>query len=104
MNICTGDYVEWDAPQFSGGSFFRGRSTGRPRFVGSKPLAGTIERDSYGEKTGQHTFSVRLADDSLKLVKGRNLYTHITAHRKGPNHDEAAQTKDSRKQRKLVRA
>ena len=74
MNLCIGDRVVWDAPQFKGGSFFRGRSTGKPRFVGNKRLSGVIERDSYGAKTGQHTFTVRLEDGSLKRVMGRNLY------------------------------
>jgi len=78
--IRTGDYVVWDAPQFQGGSFFRGRSTGKPKFVGTKRFAGKVEKHSYGDKTGQHTFSIRLDDGSIKLVKGRNLYPHLVEH------------------------
>lgn len=97
MNICAGDYVEWDAPQFEGGSFYHGRSTGKPRFVGTQSFAGVVERDSYGEKTGQHTFSIRLADGSLKRVKGRNLYPNITRHAQGVNHASEAEGKAARK-------
>lgn len=95
MNLVTGDFVTWDAPQFEGGSFFRGRSTGKPRCVGTKRFAGVIERDSYG-RTGQHTFSIRLDDGSLKLVKGRNLYPHVIEHRPGIEHDASAQDKHER--------
>jgi hypothetical protein len=43
-------------------------------------LSGNVERHSYGSERGQHTFSIRLTDSSLKLVKGRNLYPRLTAH------------------------
>ena len=77
--IRVGDKITWDAPQFKGGSRFRGRVTGA-KLVGHKRFSGIVERHSYGEKTGQHTFSVRLADGTLKLVKGRNLYPNLIEH------------------------
>jgi len=77
--IRTGDKVEWDSPQFSGGSFFRGRSRGA-KFVGHKRLSGTILRHSYGAERGQHTFTVLLANGERKLVKGRNLYPNLVSH------------------------
>lgn len=77
--IRTGDYVEFTLPVFSGGSFFQGRFKGA-RKVGEKHYAGTVCKHSYGEKTGQHTFTVLLADGGKKLVKGRNLYPNVTKH------------------------
>ena len=77
--IRTGDKVVWDAPQFSGGSFFRGRSKGA-KYTGTLRLSGVVERHSYGQERGQHTFSVRLTDGTLKRVKGRNLYPHLVEH------------------------
>jgi len=82
--IRTGDRIVWDAPQYSGGSFFRGRCRGA-RFTGTVRLAGVVERHSYGSERGQHTFSIRLDDGSLKRVKGRNLYPNIVAHTPDPN-------------------
>lgn len=78
--IRTGDRVEFVLPIFSGGSFFRGRCIGKPTKVGEQKYSGVVERHSYGEKTGQHTFSIRLDDGTLKLVKGRNLYPNLTKH------------------------
>lgn len=77
--IRTGDYVEFTLPIFGGGSFFRGRCSGAKK-IGEKQYAGTVCRHSYGEKTGQHTFTVLLADGTKKMVKGRNLYPNITRH------------------------
>lgn len=94
MNIVVGDRVAWDAPKFRGGSFFRGRCRGA-KFVGTERLSGVVERESYG-RTGQHTFSVRLDDGSLKLVKGRNLYENIAAYEEGPDHAERAAEKAAR--------
>jgi hypothetical protein len=41
---------------------------------------GVIEAHSYGADRGQHTFSVRLSDGSLRLIKGRNLYPRLLKH------------------------
>ncbi len=95
MNILPGDRLTWDASQFRGGSFFRGRSKGA-KFTGTVRLSGMVERDSYGERTGQHTFTIRLDDGTLKHVKGRNLYPHIVEHIPGPDHAEQEAAKQSR--------
>ena len=87
--IRTGDRVVWDAPQFSGGSFFRGRCRGA-KFIGTERLAGVVERHSYGAGTGQHTFSIRLDDGTLKRVKGRNLYPHLVEHVADPHSADRA--------------
>ena len=81
--IRSGDLVTWDAPQFTGGRFYRGRSRGA-RFTGTKRLSGTILRHSYG-RTGQHTFTIELKDGEKKLVKGRNLYPNIVSHEPDAN-------------------
>jgi len=78
--IRLGDYIEWDEPQYKGGSFFRGRYKGGAKFVGVKHRAGKVIKHSYGEKTNQHTFTVLLADGTKKFVKGRNLYPNLTVH------------------------
>jgi hypothetical protein len=46
-------------------------------------LAGVVVRHSYGEATGQHTFTIGLREGGKKLVKGRNLYDRILSHQKG---------------------
>ncbi len=95
MSILPGDRVTWDAPQFKGGSFFRGRSSGA-KFTGTVRLSGVVVKDSYGERTGQHTFTIRLDDGTVKRVKGRNLYPHIVEHIPGPDHDARAAAKQER--------
>ena len=82
--IRTGDKVTWDAPQFSGGSFFRGRCKGA-KCIGTLRLSGIVERHSYGVDKGQHTFSIRLVDGTLKRVKGRNLYPNLVEHVPSPD-------------------
>jgi len=77
--IRTGDRVVWDAAQFTGGSFYRGRCRGA-KFTGMTRLAGVVARHSYGADCGQHTFSIRLEDGTLKRVKGRNLYPNLVEH------------------------
>lgn len=77
--IRTGDYVEFTLPIFKGGSYFRGRFKGSKK-VGEQDYAGTVCKHSYGQKSGQHTFTILLEDGSKKLVKGRNLYPNITRH------------------------
>ena len=95
MQILVGDRIAWDAPQFSGGSFFRGRCRGA-KFTGTLRFSGVVERDSYGKTSGQHTFSVRLDDGSLKTVKGRNLYGNLVSHVSGADSVAEADAKDAR--------
>lgn len=37
-------------------------------------LYGKIVSDSYGDKRGQHTFTIQNEDGEVVLIKGRNLY------------------------------
>src|SRR5690554_5327523 len=102
MNICKGDYVRWNEPQFTGGSFFRGRCTGA-KFKGMIERCGVVEKESYGEKTGQHTFSIRLDDGTLKRVMGRNLYPNLLDYIPGPEHAAHAADKARRAQTQAAR-
>lgn len=61
--IRTGDLVEFFDPN------------------ASTLVRGQIERHSYGQDQGQHTFSVRLQGGELRLIKGRNLYPRLTEHK-----------------------
>lgn len=82
--IRTGDRVTWDAPQFEGGSFYRGRCRGA-KYTGSKELSGVVVKHSYGSERNQHTFTILLDDGRKKLVKGRNLYPNIIKHIPDPD-------------------
>jgi len=95
MNLTVGDRITWDAPQFVGGSAWGGRFRGA-RYNGTVRLSGIIEHESYGRETGQHTFSIRLTDGTLKRVKGRNLYPHIVEYEAGPDHAEQEARKADR--------
>lgn len=77
--IRTGDRVVWNNPQFSRGTFFRGKCKGA-KYLGSVTLSGIVIKHSYGMKTGQHTFSIQLDNGTRKLVKGRNLYPNLVEH------------------------
>ena len=76
--IRTNDRVVWDAPQFEG-------SYRKPKYVGTQRLSGVVIKHSYGEKRGQHTFTIKLDDGSTKRVKGRNLYPNLVTHEPDPN-------------------
>lgn len=78
--IRRGDRVRFKLPIFQGGSFFRGRSTGKPKVVGEQEYSGIVHKHSYGADRGQHTFTILLNDGSKKLVKGRNLYPNLIEH------------------------
>ena len=88
MNLVIGDSVEFDLPQFEGGSFY---SSGRFRrgkpgtYVGHRSFTGIIEKDWYDVNT-RHWFSIRLANGKLKRVQGRNLYPAISKHTPGTDH------------------
>jgi hypothetical protein len=47
-------------------------------------FSGVVVNNSYGDITGQHTFTVLLDDGSTKKrIMGRNLYDRLTAHVQG---------------------
>lgn len=68
-DACVGDEVAFERATFTGS--FR-----NAKFAGFELVTGTIVRDSYGRDKQQHTFTLRLADGSTALIKGRNLYAN----------------------------
>lgn len=45
-------------------------------------IEGKVIKESYGEKTGQHTFTIEENDQKI-IVKGRNLYPNLLEHIQG---------------------
>ena len=48
-----------------------------------KVIEGNVVKESYGEKTGQHTFTIEECDVNKVIVKGRNLYPNMLEHIQG---------------------
>ena len=48
-----------------------------------KVIEGNVVKESYGEKTGQHTFTIEECDGNNIIVKGRNLYPNMLEHIQG---------------------
>ena len=48
-----------------------------------KVIEGNVVKESYGEKTGQHTFTIEECDGNKVIVKGRNLYPNMLEHTQG---------------------
>ena len=67
----TGDVVAGDTVRFRRAIF--GGSYRRPVFLGHEDIQGVVLRDSYGQRSGQHTFTLKTPDRELKIM-GRNLY------------------------------
>ena len=43
-------------------------------------VEGNVIKESYGEKTGQHTFTIEEYNGNKIIVKGRNLYPNMLEH------------------------
>lgn len=43
-------------------------------------VEGNVIKESYGEKTGQHTFTIEECNGNKVIVKGRNLYPNMLEH------------------------
>lgn len=71
---CTGDACVGDHVKFRR-AVFEGRYP-NSRFVGTQEIQGRIIRESYGAKKQQHTFTIKMDDGTITLVKGRNLYRY----------------------------
>ena len=46
-------------------------------------IEGTVIKESYGEKTRQHTFTIQECNGNKIIVKGRNLYPNMLEHIQG---------------------
>ena len=71
---CTGDAVVGDQVAFERATFTG--SFRNAKFAGFELVVGTIIADSYGAEKQQHTFTIRLKNDSTIKIKGRNLYAN----------------------------
>lgn len=72
-NACTGDDIAFVEAIFAG-------SYPKSRFSHFELVMGKIIKDSYGQKSGQHTFTIQ-TDTGKLLRKGRNLYKYLTLAR-----------------------
>lgn len=53
-------------------------------------VKGLVIKNSYGEKTKQHTFTIQEEDGTKVIVKGRNLYPNILSHTQGQESKEVS--------------
>jgi len=91
-DACVGDHVKFEIAEFTG----RYRNS---RFSHFSLQCGEIIKDSYGEKSQQHTFTIKRADSTTFKIKGRNLYRNKTWRKKWENESlrrQALQEKHSR--------
>lgn len=107
---CTGDCVKGDLVRFERATFTG--SFKRPKFMGFELVTGEIVCDSYGAEKQQHTFTLKLPDESRIRIKGRNLYANgiwrkpwadetlrdIEAHDKHERGDFARAARDQRRE------
>ena len=70
MNLVKGCKIKVSEPVFIG-------SYPNAKYSHHKEYIGTIIKESYGKKTGQHTFTILLDDGSKILRKGRNIYPNL---------------------------
>jgi len=63
----VGDEVIFERAVFSG-------TYKKPIFEGYETIEATILKESYGQKTGQHTFTLKTLSGDTIRIKGRNLY------------------------------
>ena len=48
-----------------------------------KIIEGNVIKESYGGKTGQHTFTIEECNGNKVIIKGRNLYPNMLEHIQG---------------------
>lgn len=80
----------------------------KAKFSHERTITGKITKDSYGQKTGQHTFSIDVIecdDDNYSCGenirrKGRNVYRNCKVIAYPDNHQELADEKHSRSKSK----
>lgn len=77
--IVTGDACVGDEIVF-GESVFTGNWR-RAKYAGCRVVRAKIIRDSYGDKCGQHTFTLELPDGTTRVKKARNVYANWTMAR-----------------------
>jgi hypothetical protein len=67
-DIVAGDIIRFSRSKFSG-------TWRKPKYEGEEIVEAEVMRESYGTKTGQHTFTLkRLDNGQVFRITGRNLY------------------------------
>ena len=100
MNLTIGTVIEFNEGVFGG-------SYRRPTHLGTRTITGTIVKESYGQKRGQHTFTIEVtkctgyaADEVLRrgkiCRKGRNVYRDCRVISTPENQAELAKEKAQR--------
>ena len=72
MPLREGIFVRFQKPEYK-----RKRGSRRKyEIIAYRQVAGRITNDSYGDYTGQHTFTIREMnkDEKRHMIKGRHLY------------------------------
>jgi hypothetical protein len=94
MNLTSGTKIRLTEPVIEGYP--------RSRLVGVRKIVGTITKESYGAKRGQHTFTIEVesaegykAPECGKKIrrKGRNVYGKSEVLSYPHNHDELTEEK-----------
>jgi hypothetical protein len=97
MDITIGTKVEINEP------VFHGYPKSRP--AGERKIIGTVLKDSYGAKRGQHTFTIEVeeasgfdAPEAMQKIrrKGRTLYKNCKVIKYPENHHALKQEKHAR--------
>ena len=99
-DLTTGCKIRFTEPVFSG-------SYRNATYLGDRTIRGTITKESYGEKTGQHTFTIQVEDvtgERADVVrekgtirrKGRNVYRDCETLSTPDNYETLRQDKHHR--------
>ena len=98
MNLTIGTIIKFTEAVFTG-------IYPKAKYSHDRTITGTIIKDSYGSKTGQHTFTIEVTecdDESYSYLekikrKGRNVYKKCQVISYPQNHQELAEDKHKRK-------
>lgn len=99
--IVTGDACVGDEIVF-GESVFTGNWR-RAKYAGCRVVRAKIIRDSYGDKCGQHTFTLELPDGTTRVKKARNVYANWTMARERGASERRAALEDKHKRGREAR-
>lgn len=99
--IVTGDACVGDEIVF-GESVFTGNWR-RAKYAGCRIVRAKIIRDSYGDKCGQHTFTLELPDGTTRVKKARNVYANWTMSRERDASERRAALEDKHKRGREAR-
>ena len=98
FDIVVGDRILYTESVF-GGSFRR------PKYIGERTILADVLRESYGETTGQHTFSLQVIEAfgeqppkaGAKIRrKGRNIYRNGVSRREWSDESKRAAIADEK--------